>query len=313
MIEEGSATGNLPTAILGRTGLEVTRLGFGTALAAPHKLYWNDTSAAELHREVFNVGINFVDTAYDYVDAERRIGELMHEHYDRLFVATKCGCTDTRPTANNSDHVWTRDNLFRGLEGSLARLRRDAVDIMQLHNPTVAECEWGGLVDALEEMRRSGLVRFIGVSTTLPDLPTYLSWGVFDTMQIPYSALEREHEEWIATAAAAGVGIIIRGGIARGEPADQGKARKSAAAEQWALYERAGLDDLRMEGETRSAFVLRYTLSHPAVHTIIVGTTQVTHLRENVAIALRGPLPDDVYSEAKQRLAAAGERPSPAN
>ena len=165
----------LPTAILGRTGLEVTRLGFGTALAAPDRLHWNDQAAAELHREVLAAGIDFVDTAYDYVEAERRIGELMHDHYDRLTVATKCGCTDTRPQANNSDHVWTRENLFRGLEGSLGRLRRDNVELMQLHNPTVAECEAGGLVDALEEMKRSGAIRFLGVSTTLPDLPTYLS------------------------------------------------------------------------------------------------------------------------------------------
>ena len=312
-MEEGSNGTPLPTAILGRTGLEVTRLGFGTALAAPHKLHWNDESAAELHREVLEAGINFVDTAYDYIDAERRIGELMHDHYDRLVVATKCGCTDTRPTVNASDHVWTRDNLFRGLEGSLARLQRDSVDIMQLHNPTVAECEGGGLVDALEEMRRSGAVRFIGVSTTLPDLPTYLSWGVFDTMQIPYSALEREHEEWIETAAAAGVGIIIRGGIARGEPDVEDEQQKPAARDQWALFERAGLDELRAEGESRSAFVFRYTLSHPAVHTIIVGTTRVAHLHENVAATRRGPLPPDVYAEAKQRMAGAGERPAPAS
>ncbi len=196
---------------------------------------------------------------------------------------------------------------FRGLEISLKRLRRDSVDVMQLHNPSVAECEAGGLVDALQEMRRNGQVRFIGVSTVLPDLPTYLDWSVFDVMQIPYSALERGHEEWITRAGEAGVGIVIRGGVAQGEP---GSGRGSA--DRWAVFERAGLDELREAGEGRSAFVLRYTLSHPHAHTIIVGTTRPEHLRENVAAVRRGPLPRDTLAESKRRLDEAGERAAPA-
>ena len=58
---------------------------------------------------------------------------------------------------------------------------------MQLHNATVAQCETEGVVDTLEEMRSQGKVRWIGASTTLPDLPTYIEWGVFDVFQIPYA------------------------------------------------------------------------------------------------------------------------------
>ena len=301
------AMASLPTATLGNTGIEVTRLGFGAALFHPDKTHWTDQTAAALHHKVLDAGITFIDTAYDYVDSERRIGDFLAGRYGEFTLATKCGCTDTRPTENNSDHVWTRDNLLRGLEGSLARLRRDRIDVMQLHNPTVAECEAGGLVDALLDMKRAGKVRFIGVSSTLPHLPTYLEWGVFDTMQIPYSALQRQHEEWITRAGEAGVGIIIRGGVAQGEP---GNGRGSADA--WATFERAGLDELCAPGESRSAFVLRYTLSHPFTHTIIVGTTRPQHLQENIAAVLRGPLAADTYAEAKRRLDAAGERPDPA-
>ena len=297
----------LPTATFGNTGLQVTRLGFGTALFSTGKPHWNDEAADRLHNEVLDAGINFVDTAYDYVEAERRIAAFAGRRYGEFHLATKCGCTDTRPTENNSDHLWTRDNLWRGLEGSLARLGRDSVDVIQLHNPTVAECEAGGLVDALQEMKCGGKVRFIGVSSTLPHLPVYLEWGVFDVMQIPYSALERKHEEWITRAGQAGVGIVIRGGVAQGEP---GSGR--GQGDRWAAFERAGLDELRAAGESRSAFVLRYTLSHPFAHTIIVGTTRSEHLQENLAAVRRGPLPPDLYAEAKRRLDAAGERAAPA-
>ena len=73
-------------------------------------------------------------------------------------------------------------------------------------------------------------------------------------------------------------------------------------------WEAASLDDLA-EGLGRMAFTLRFTLSHPDLHTTIVGTTNPDHLAQNVEAARAGPLPDDVYEEAKRRLATAGAQP----
>ena len=293
---------SLPTAVLGRTGLEVTRLGYGAA----HRRRITDDQADRLLNELADSGVNFVDTANDYSGSEEWIGRFLSSRYGELHLATKCGCTERRPAENlnSSVHEWTRDNLFRGIEQSLERLRRDSVDIIQLHNPTVEECEEGGLVDALIDMRSQGLVRWIGMSSTLPHLPVYLDWGVFDTFQIPYSAVEREHEEWITKSAEAGVGILVRGGVGSGEP---GVGLGDSAT--WETFERARLDEFMDEGESRSAFMLRFTLTHPHAHTIIVGTTSPAHLRENVEAVLKGPLGGDVYAEAKRRLDEAGERP----
>ncbi len=97
-------------------------------------------------------------------------------------------------------------------------MKTDYVDIMQLHNPSVEQCESGDLVSVLQEMKAQGKVRWIGISSTNPHLETYIGWGVFDTFQIPYSALEREHEELIQKAADSGAGVIVRGGVSRGEP-----------------------------------------------------------------------------------------------
>ena len=105
--------------------------------------------------------------------------------------------------------------------------------------------------------------------------------------------------------AESGVGTIIRGGIAQGE----NDTRQPAA--KWEQFERAGLDDLRQNGESRSAFILRFTLSHPHIHTIIVGTSRPSHLAENIAAVRSGPLPPDVYADAKARLDAIGQSPSP--
>ena len=297
----------LPTAILGRTGLEVTRLGFGTALYSPNKPPFTGGRADTLMNAVLDSGINFIDTSYDYVNSEDQIGQYLSHRESEFYLATKCGCTDNWPDRNNSPHVWTRENMFRGLEQSLSRMKRDSVDVMQLHNPTLKEFGSPKMAEPLEEMRQQGKVKWIGVSPILPDLPTYLQWGVFDVFQIPYSALEREHEEWISKVAEAGAGVIVRGGVAQGEP-----SAAEASAGKWEKFESAGLDQLREEGESRSAFVLRFTITHPHVHTIIVGTTDLEHLRENVEAVRRGPLPEGVYAEAKRRLDAVGERPAPA-
>ena len=79
--------------------------------------------------------------------------------------------------------------------------------------------------------------------------------------------------------------------------------------ELWERFAETNLQEIREEGESNTAFMLRFTLAHPDLHTTIVGTQNLEHLEENVQAVLRGALPADVYSEAKRRLAAAGLRP----
>lgn len=282
---------SLPTATLGRTGLEVTRLGYGTATEGPV----SPDRWEKMFNAILDHGINFIDTSNDYGigwkrPTEEMIGKFIAHRRDEFYLDTKCGCIP-------GGHIWTRKNLFRGLHESLERLRTDYVDVMQLHNPTVDECREGNLVRALNDMREQGKVRWIGVTTALPHLPTFLQWNVFDVFQLQYSILEREHEDWITQAAEAGAGIIVRGGSGSGELSD---GRDDTERRQ--MYDQAKLDQLRPPTETRATFILRHTLNHPHIHTIIQGTTKVEHLSENIASALRGPLPDDLHAQVNQRL-----------
>jgi len=285
-----TANSNLPIAILGRTGLEVTRLGYG----AGHRKDMDDDQRKAVLTAVLDAGINYIDTADDYGNSEELIGRYIAHRGSEYFIATKCG-------GSPSGHLWTRDNVLRNLEESLRRLKTDHVDVMQLHGASVEQCEQEGLVESLQMMRDQGKVRSIGASTNLPHLPTFLEWDVFDVFQLPYSALERAHEGWLTAAAEAGAGIVIRGGAALGEP-----GLGSGSEAKWAKYEEAGLDDLRADGESRTAFAVRFTLTHPDTHSNIVGTTNPDHLRENVCAVQQGPLPDDVYTEAKRRLDVVG-------
>jgi aryl-alcohol dehydrogenase-like predicted oxidoreductase len=300
----------LPKRVLGRTGLEVTQLGFGAMEVRGDRIWdgrpCDDEQAATILNAVLDAGINFVDTANDYGKSELFIGRHISQRRDAFYVATKCGCHMTYAgDHDDTPHFWTRDNLLRNIADSLQKMDTDYVDLLQLHNPSVEQCEEFGLVDTLTELRDMGAVKFIGCSSTSPHLATYIDWGCFDAFQIPYSALQRQHENLITKAGEAGAGIIIRGGVARGEPgAGQGRPNQF-----WNRFEEAGLDGLRAPDESCTAFLLRFTLSHPHCHTTIVGTLLPEHLEENVATAMKGPLAPDVYEEAKKRLDAIGERP----
>ena len=190
---------------------------------------------------------------------------------------------------------------------------------MQIHSISASECESNDLVEVLDDMKKQGKVRWIGASTSIPDIATFLEWGVFDVFQLPYSALERDHENWITKAAEAGIGTVIRGGIALGEPGidkgGDGSADSQRTAKfwqqwpnRWKKFDEAGLDELIDIGDDRTSFVLRFALSHPHIDTIIIGTTNINHLNANVNTTLKGPLPQDVYAEAKRRLDRVGIR-----
>jgi aryl-alcohol dehydrogenase-like predicted oxidoreductase len=157
-------------------------------------------------------------------------------------------------------------------------------------------------------LQQEGKIRFLGMSGTIPNIDSHIGMGVFDVFQIPYSALQREHESAIAQAAAAGAGIIVRGGAARGAPsgAERSAKRNPELADMWT---KARMDDLLDHGQSRMEFVIRFTESHPDMDTNIVGTVNLEHLKSNLAAAAKGPLLPDLYAEAKRRLAEAGTAP----
>jgi aryl-alcohol dehydrogenase-like predicted oxidoreductase len=303
---------DLPRRTLGRTGMEVTALGFGAMelRGAPSGPDTTDDDAERILNAVLDAGINFIDTSIDYGLSEERIGRFIAGRRSEYFLASKCGCVPD--PSRRGEHIHTAENIRAGVEHSLRLLRTDHLDLVQFHRSlTKAEFEEQGALQAALDLKREGKVRFIGVSGTLPNLDEQIEMGVFDAFQIPYSALQREHEDVIAKASEAGAGIIIRGGAVRGAPADwdQRTYYMLPGAEPRNRWEEANLDEL-LDGMSRIEFTLRFTLSDPDLDTTIVGTRDPSHLQDNVGFALKGPLPADVVEEAKRRLDATNSRPA---
>ncbi len=287
---------------LGRTCLEVTQLGYGSmGLRGPRT--WgvrvvSDEDADAMLNLVLDSGINFIDTSPDYGISEESIGRYIGSRRSEFYLATKCGCVCTQHENHlEIDHIWKKDVLKRNLETSLTRLQTDHIDILQFHGGDAETLQREGLIELLMSFRDQGMVNFIGVSSSLPNLPALIDLDVFDTFQIPYSCLAPQHHDLITRAAESGAGIIIRGGIAQGGP--DAEIQRPALNDVWS---RAKLDDLLPAGMNRAEFILCYTLSHPHCHTTIVGTCNPSHLTENLAAVAKGALPDDLHKKVSEAV-----------
>jgi aryl-alcohol dehydrogenase-like predicted oxidoreductase len=301
----------IKTRPLGVTGVEVTILGYGALelWGRPRSPAIEDEDAGRLLNAVLDSGINLIDTAIDYGRSEELIGRYLAHRRGEYFLASKCGCSLDDPlpsTASPFPHDYRAENLRIGTEHSLRRLRTDRLDLLQVHTSlSVAEIEADEVVETLFSLRAEGKVRFIGISGTLPNLADHIAMGVFDVVQVPYSAIQREHEDLIAAAGVARVGTLVRGGAARGAPADDKDWRQDpyglAMGEGQRRWDSSRVDEI-LGDMSRLEFVLRFTLSHPALSSAIVGTSNMDHLLSNVAIAEKGTLARDLYEEAKRRL-----------
>ena len=303
----------IPTRTLGRTGVEVSILGYGAMelRGAPRGPAITDAEAERVLAAVLDAGINLIDTSIDYGRSEELIGRYIRSRRDEYFLASKCGCPLSPPADAPAPypHDYSAANVRAGVEQSLKRLRTDQLDLVQVHmSPSVDVMRAGNTVDELQRLRGEGKIRFIGMSGTVPELANHIEMGVFDVFQIPYSLFQLSHERLLARAADRGAGVLIRGGAGRGTAAQDKnwtvQPLSGADGPPQDIWVSAGLEEL-LDGMSRHEFVLRFTLSNPALSSTIVGTSSVQHLSGNVEIASRGPLPGELYAEAKRRLAAA--------
>ena len=301
---------SIPRRALGSTGVEVSALGYGAMelRGGSHGPVIDDGDAGRLLNAVLDGGIDLIDTSIDYGRSEELIGRFLADRRDEYFLASKCGCMldladDATPPY---PHDWSAANIRAGVEQSLRRLRTDRLDLVQVHlSPTRDQMAADGTIEEMMALRAEGKVRFIGMSGIIPNLADHIAMGVFDVFQIPYSAVQREHEELVAQASGAGAGVLVRGGVARGATAEEkdwapqtiGLA-EGEAQRRWELGE---LDDL-LDGMSRHEFVLRFTISNPGLSSTIVGTSKIAHLESNLAIAAKGALPPELYEEARRRL-----------
>jgi aryl-alcohol dehydrogenase-like predicted oxidoreductase len=205
----------LPTTHLGRTELEITRLGFGAwAIGGTgYEFAWgeqdDDESLAAIGRAL-DLGVNWIDTAavYGFGHSEEVVGRALAGRRDRPYVFTKASLLDGG--GGRVAHSLKRDSIRREVEASLARLGVDAIDLYQIHWPDPGpDIEEGWATFA--ELKEEGLVRHIGVSNfDVAQLRRIQAIAPVETLQPPYSLVERGVEgEILPFAEREGIGVIV--------------------------------------------------------------------------------------------------------
>jgi aryl-alcohol dehydrogenase-like predicted oxidoreductase len=298
----------LETATLGRTGLEITRVGFGAWALGGANYDWgwgsqdDEVSVAAIHHAV-ELGINWIDTAaqYGFGHSEEVVGRALAGLDDRPFVFTKGG----QPEGPNRTTTQTlkRDSLRRELEGSLSRLGLDAVDLYQIHWPIPdEEIEEGW--SALVELKEEGLARHIGVSNfSVDQLRRAQRIAPVESLQPPYSLIDRDVEEEILPFAdEAGIGVIVYSPMGSGLlsgamtrerieslPDDDWRKRDDEFREPRLSEHLALVERLRAVAERRDtsvgAVAVAWTLRNAAVDGAIVGFRRPDQVDPIVAAA----------------------------
>jgi uncharacterized protein len=188
---------------LGRTGLMVTRTAFGVLPIQRTPM----EEAVKILKAAYEGGINFFDTARGYSDSEEKMGRAFEGVRDKVFIATKSGASDG-------------ETLTKHLETSLAHLKTDYVDVLQLHNPSEIPDpnEAKSTYAAAAAARKSGKVRFIGISNHRIGVAIAAARsGLFDTVQYPLSAVSDEKDLALAgECKKADVGLIAMKALAGG-------------------------------------------------------------------------------------------------
>ena len=282
---------------LGPSGLEISRIGIGTApIGSVPGEWWVNWGHQDEHCSLAAIdaaiegGVNWIDTApfYGWGRAEEIVGKALHWHDEEVYVFTKCG---TFRRDDGDDYMdLSPDAIRRDVEQSLRRLRRDHLDLLQPHDVdrgTPIEETWG----TIQELIAEGKVRFAGLSNHPPDLvDRALAVGPVTSLQFEYSALaRREEERLLPYAQAHGLGVIVWAPLASGfltaafdvEALEEGDFRRTHPFGQ-----RDDLAAIRKElGEPVTENAIRFVLDHPAVTGAIVGVRNEHEARQIVRSA----------------------------
>ncbi len=300
---------------LGRTGLEISDVGFGAwGIGGTQWLGSDDQKSLAALERAYEVGINFYDTALAYGDghSEKLIGHAFSKRRDSVVIATKVPPKNLLWPARPGvplQKVFPYDHVVGCMEKSLRNLNCETVDLQQFHVWNPEWLEEDGWRKAVEHLKSSGKARFVGISVNDHQPETVIAalrTGLIDTIQVIYNIFDQSPEdELFAVCRELDIGVIARvpfdegsltGNITPETKFPQGDWREEYFAgdrkrEVWERVQRMQADLGVSDDEPLPRTALRFCLSPPAVSTVIPGMRSARHVAENTAASAAGHLP----------------------
>jgi len=292
----------------GKTGFEVSRLGFGGApvgrLGVPE---------AQVHRlllEALDAGVNLIDTAACYDVSEQLIGQAIGKRRDEYVLMSKCG----HRAGDAAGEPFSPELITQSVDQSLRRLDTDVIDVMLLHSCGKDVLEQGEALSALERARDAGKVRCIGYAGDNDAAAYAATLGPVEVIELSVNIVDQHNiDAVLPKCQERGLGVIAKRPIANAawKPTDE-------LPSVFRDYIRPYADRLKAMGVTPNdlgfrgyadiewpEIALRFALSVPGVHSAIVGTTSTVNLHANIAAAKKRALPEDVLAQLRESFTAA--------
>jgi aryl-alcohol dehydrogenase-like predicted oxidoreductase len=295
--------GTMRYTVLGKTGLEVSRVAFGTWQLGGDWGSFDESAAVEAIRHARELGVNFFDTAqaYGFGRSEEVLGTALRDELDRdrenLIIATKGGVNPGGERPRDAG----RSSLRQGVEESLRALRLDYIDLYQVHWPD-ADTPAEETAGALQELVDEGKIRHVGVSNyNAGEMAAFDRTRPVETLQPPYHLFRRGIErEILPYTREHDIGVLAYSPLASGlltgrltpESAfEEGDWRGHASAFQGdqlrrnlAVVDRLG-ELAERRGITVSQLAIAWVLAQPGVHVAIVGARSARNIENSLAAA----------------------------
>ena len=288
---------------LGKTGLSVTPLGFGSAQIGFLELTQED--AAAVLNGILDTGINVIDTASCYGDSEEKIGKAISSRRKEYVLVSKCGHRggDTKLAE------WSPELVRFSAERSLKRMKTDWLDVLLLHSCSLEDLRREELISALQQCKRDGMVRYIGYSGDREEFQAATGMDVFDCVETSVSFCDQQIlKSALPSAKDKNLGVFAKRSLANT------CWRDLSGYKGYQDYTKAYTERLKAMGFTPESLgfdgdwvelALRFTVFQPGVHCALIGGINLGHVRNNTGIVSKGTAPGKCDREASPGLGRA--------
>ena len=283
-------------ARLGKTGIEVSRLGFGGVEIdrAPEA---TQAVVADLLNSAIDAGLNLIDTAAAYGDSEKLIGNAISGRRQEIVLLSKCGALER---FTRSD--WSKNGILETIQTSLKHLQTDYLDVAQLHSCGLEILKQGEVIEALIVAKERGYTRFAGYSGDSFDAKYAVEMDFFDTLQTSVNIADQQAIELtVPLAKERDMGVIAKRPLANAAWRNNEKPADSYHHEYWERIGKLKYEFLGKSMEEAVATALRFTLSVEGVTAAIVGTTKPGRWQENAKYAAEGKLSPEEFEAVRDR------------
>lgn len=290
---------------IGKSELKVSEIGLGCM-----SLGTDQIKAKEIINRALDFGVNYLDTAdlYDFGLNEEIVGSAIKHKRNEIIVATKVG--------NKFEHgkegwSWdpSKEYIKMAVKDSLRRLRTDYIDLYQLHGGTI-EDSIDETVEAFEELKREGIIRYYGISSIRPNvIREYLKKSSIVSVMMQYSIFDQRPEEEVMDLLSGNhVSLIARGPLAKGLLTNKWREKLTPngylhLSNQELTQSIESLQNALRDRPLQES-ALRYCLHHQSVATVIPGASSIEQVEDNVKSALSSPLSDEEISLIKEYVKA---------